>query len=76
MRQSEALGDNNLMARPRGEKRPDISRSIRMPAELWKYLRLTAALREPPLPAASELVREILEDYAKKNPLPKGLRHK
>jgi hypothetical protein len=36
-------------------------------------LQRAAVFREKPV-SASELVRTILEDYAKRNPLPKGLR--
>lgn len=69
------LGDNKFMPRPRGDKPTDPSRCFRCPDGLWVYLQRAAVIREKPV-SWSVLVREILEDYAKKNPLPKGLRHK
>jgi hypothetical protein len=42
---------------------------------LWFYLVRTAALRSEPI-KASELIREVLEDYAAKHPLPKGVKAK
>lgn len=66
--------DNEIVPpRPKLDKPSDNARCFRCPDELWFYLVRSAALRPEPI-KASELIREILEDYAAKHPLPKGVR--
>jgi hypothetical protein len=67
------VDNETVPTKPKSKKSTDKARCFRCPNELWFYLVRAGALRPEPI-NASELVREILENYAAKHLLPKDIK--